>query len=749
MVKNLMPNLTQYEVFISHSTDDLIWSWDLVKRLDQEYWKGRKLKVFFAPRDINHGRPNRSEIEEALLASCVVVFVMTPASLAANWVKSELLMADYIMLEKGKNCLIPVLHKPCDPPDHNPPLWIRVLCRINFTKGDFEINYQRLVAAIKNMLRDGCCPVRPTDAHPVRLIGFTPPPRLTGFVPRHNDEGQDLLALLKEELDPNKNQRVALWGPGGIGKTTLAIMIADHLYEDFSGRVVWINARLRTNFSLSDMLDVIARRLGRGNLPAFGLEQKKEDVSRMVQESPTLIVLDNFETIEPEEQRSCEGWLAENVSCPVLITTRERVNSPLNISVKTRNIAVGKMTLAEAREFLAILIKQEEHEKSVFVGLNHDRIIKAAEYNPLVLRWIVGQIVGAQNPEDVLNELAQGKGDAAEHVFDLSFKLQQVGDDGRNVLLALYLFSFSASRPALAWVAGLGDDIDRFNKAVKKLSELWLVETRENNKKFIVKGLTRERIKKHLDESGRANEFHQRFIDYFLKYAEEHAKHSEEDFRALEDEKENGEAAMEMAFQRKDWESVIKFFAALREFLDRHNYWRDLISLSERALFAAQQEIEEGLVASDAEFNDLAKQIPNIIGIEHQNRDLARQTYLEALRFYKSRWKDTQKGPEERKKYVYRIGLTSHQIGVLRQHEGQRRKARGWYRWAQRFWEKSGSQRGIAAILNNLGVIAEQEGNIEEAADLFHQALNIFNKLEPPSAYALIAEKNLRRVEKK
>jgi tetratricopeptide (TPR) repeat protein len=514
-----------------------------------------------------------------------------------------------------------------------------------------------------------------------------------------------------------------------------------------SGRVVWINARRSANFDLSDMLEVIARRLGRGDLDTFTPEQKVEAVLALIQVSPALIVLDNFEMIEPEEQNNCEKWLAENVSCPVLITTRERINSPLHISVKTRNIAVGKMTLAEAQEFLAILIKQDEHNKSVFAGLDHDRIIKAAEYNPLVLRWIVGQIVGAQSPDDVLDELAQGKGDAAEHVFDHSFNLPQVGDDGRNVLLALYLFSFSASRPALAWVAGLGDDVERFNKAVKKLSELWLVETRENNKKFIVKGLTRERIKKHLDESGRADEFRQRFIEYFLKYAEDHARHSEDDFRALEYEKENGEAAMNMALRHKDWKSVIKFFVALREFLDRHNYWGDLISLSEHVLKAAQKVKEEGLIANDAELTELTRDFPNIIGIEHQNRDRARQTYLEALRFYKAKWKDTRRGPKERRKYVYRLGITAHQIGVMRQYEGESRKAEGWYRWAWRFLKESKSQRGMGAILNNRGVIAEQKGNFKEAADLYSQALKIFNELKPPSAYAIIAEKNLKRAE--
>jgi tetratricopeptide (TPR) repeat protein len=203
---------------------------------------------------------------------------------------------------------------------------------------------------------------------------------------------------------------------------------------------------------------------------------------------------------------------------------------------------------------------------------------------------------------------------------------------------------------------------------------------------------------------------------------------------------------MHVAFKRGEWKSVIKFFFALREFLDQHWYWSDLIDLSEKALIAVQNVLAKGSTTRDPELNKLLKQIPAIIGIDHQDRELARSAYAEALRYYKPKWQASRKDSKKRKKYAYQLGITMHQMGVLRHYEGNLMRARWWYRWSLRLKKESGSQRGVAAILNNLGVIAEQEGNIKGAADLFHQALSIFNKLKPPSSYAVIAERNLKNI---
>lgn len=381
-----------------------------------------------------------------------------------------------------------------------------------------------------------------------------------------------------------------------------------------------------------------------------------------------------------------------------------------------------------------------------FDELNRDHIIEAAKYNPFALQWLVKQIAGAQESEDVLRDLKQRKGDAVQRVFDRSFDSRQVGVDGRNVLFAFAPFALRATRQSLAAVAGFGNNLNRLDKAVKKLLDLRLIETTEGNEKLFVKGLTRNCIKRRLDESGRADEFYKRFIKYFLRYAEEHAQHSEKDFLALEAEKGNGAYAMHIAFQRGDWKSVIKFFMALREFLDRHWYWSDLIDLSEKALIAVQKATEEGLTKRDRELNKLLKQIPAIIGIDHQDRKLAKGAYAKALRYYKPKWQAAREGSKKRKEYAYQLGITLHQMGVLRHYEGNLMRARWWYQWSLRRKEECGSQRGIAAVFNNLGVIAEQEGDIKGAADLFRRALSIFNKLKPPSSYAVIAERNLKNI---
>ena len=235
--------------------------------------------------------------------------------------------------------------------------------------------------------------------------------------------------------------------------------------------------------------------------------------------------------------------------CPALITTRQQING-------RRNIWIDAMSPEEAREFLNRLIAQAG-DKPAFEKLDRDRIIQAAASNPLVMQWIIAQIGLAQRPNDVLDDLAHGEGDAAQRVFNRSFNLPQLSDDGRAALLALSLFAPSASRPALAEVAGLGSDVKRLNEAIKSLAALCLVETTDAGERLTIKGLTRELARAHLHKDKRADEFRRRFVAYFLRYAEAHAETTPEDFDALESEKDNLLNAMDVASEMKDWESVI------------------------------------------------------------------------------------------------------------------------------------------------------------------------------------------------
>ena len=69
-----------------------------------------------------------------------------------------------------------------------------------------------------------------------------PRPPEVGFVARRDRRGVDIVAQLKEELAPQKNQLVALWGDGGVGKTTIAAEAVRGMTEVFAVRIVWISA---------------------------------------------------------------------------------------------------------------------------------------------------------------------------------------------------------------------------------------------------------------------------------------------------------------------------------------------------------------------------------------------------------------------------------------------------------------------------------------------------------------------------
>lgn len=355
-----MPNLTpkyKYDIFLSHSNTDVVWVADLAKRLEKVRCKGRRLKVFFSPRDIRPGEVITEAMKRGISKSHYIGIVMSPAALRSPFVKHELELALNMILRKKrrKDALIPILLRECK----NVPLELKYISRINFTDASkFEVSYKKLVAVIKGNPLDivvGRPPV--SSCIHLDLSKYIPDPPVI-FLPRYNNKKEDVLELVKEKLAPSKRQLVALWGPGGMGKTTLAVMVARQMYYDFNECVVWINAYEDPEFSLSKMLDLIAARLGRDDLRAYSLEQKKAKVSVLVKRIAPLIILDNFEKLKANKQKECKKWLREYAACPVLLTTIKRVNEDLVL-----NIHIGKISLPDARKFLDFLRREGDNDE--------------------------------------------------------------------------------------------------------------------------------------------------------------------------------------------------------------------------------------------------------------------------------------------------------------------------------------------------------------------------------------------------
>ena len=554
-------------------------------------------------------------------------------------------------------------------------------------------------------------PPPPTVSH--ARVAAIPSNLVVAFVARRDAEGRDILACLREELQPQRQQLVVLWGAGGVGKTTLAAEAARALVETFAGRIVWTSALGRNDYALSTLLDEIATQLDRADLRPLALAPKTEAVTALLAEASTLVVLDNFETVAEAERTACTAFLS-NAPTSALITTRQKVDG-------ARNVLVDAMSLEEARPYLQSLITQT-NDRDTFARLDHARIIDTAARNPLLLQWVVAQIDAAQDPATVLEDLTHGTGDAADHVFAHSFKLPQVGDDGRAALLALSLFTPDATRAALAEVAGFDADVPRLNAAVKQLANLWLVKTADEGKRLALEGLTRQLALARLQQDAQADDYRRRFVAYFLRHVEAHDQPTPEDFDALEAEKDNLLAALDVAQAQSDWQSVMRLADVLARpasgMLSVRGYWDEVLRCGAQAGAAAQAAQDEWRVAQFA---------ANAAGmrLERGEYEVARQTYAQVLATFRALKGDAN------------IAVVLHQLGRIAHEQGEYAEARRLYDESLAIKKKLGNQRGIASTLHQLAMLAQQQGELDEAQRLYDKSLEIKQKLGDQHGAAL------------
>jgi tetratricopeptide (TPR) repeat protein len=735
-------------------------------------------------RDISAGDDWATEIDENLDSARLILLLVSDDFMASDYCYSVEMERALERHERGEARVIPVILRPVDwesspfgklqalPKDGKPVVEWRPRDRA----------FKDIAQGIRKIIKE----FKPKPPS-VTLI---PRPPLVGFVARRDEQGRDILSRLREELAPQSSKLVTLWGPGGVGKTTLAAEAARSLADDFAGRLVWSSAEGRASYSLSTLLDDIATQLGRPDLRPLAPEPKKAQVHALVSDPPALVVLDNYETVAPDEQVNIEEWFTQS-RCTSLITSRQRVAPTLSVNI-------AAMSREEAEELLERLVTQTQ-DPEIFSASVRQRVYETAEANPFLIRWVVAQIDLAKKPQDVLNDLTHGEGNAAERVFDRSFNLPQIGDDGRTVLLALSLFTPHATREALAEVSGFGNDLRRLEKAIEGLSSLWLVEVTEGNERLLLRGLRRELAKSRLSKDARADEFRERFVTYFLRYALEHKEPTPENYNVLEAEKDNLISATEVTFDYGDRKGVLPMAYVLASpvsgMLSVRGYWDEAVRLGEQALQTArslQDEVEiAGLSHNVAvmyesrgelakarrlygESLEIARKLGDQRGIAitfHQlamlaqglgNLKEARQLYIESLETKKKlgdqngiastlhqlamlRYMEGE--PEEARRFfgesleiAKRLGnqssiaSTLHQLAVLSQNQGGLDEARRLYNESLEIKQRLGEQSGIASTLGNLGVLAEDEGNKTEAARLFREALRIFEKLGSPEA---------------
>ena len=211
---------------------------------------------------------------------------------------------------------------------------------------------------------------------------------------------EEELAIIAEALDPDSNGwGVLIDGPGGIGKTALAIR-AGHLAPD---RVyptkIFLSAKIREltpqgeqkleDFMLPNYMALItelARELGEEGLERTEPTERAREVRRLLDNSHALIIIDNLETFDDTESARLFQFLKRLPrSCKAIVTSRRRADVAAEIVRldRLKKDAALKLIdkLAERNKYLARAAAKERLQ-----------LYEYAKGNPLLIEWLVGQL---------------------------------------------------------------------------------------------------------------------------------------------------------------------------------------------------------------------------------------------------------------------------------------------------------------------------------------------------------------------
>jgi predicted ATPase/class 3 adenylate cyclase len=375
------------------------------------------------------------------------------------------------------------------------------------------------------------------DFPPLKTISNTNLPRpASSFVGRAGEVGEVVELLRREDV-----RMLTLTGPGGSGKTRLAVEAAAELVGEFPAGVFWVGLSSLRDPAL--VLETVGQALGARDGPASHIEERQ-----------MLLLLDNLEQVAeaaPELARLA-------AACPnlhLLCTSREllRVSGELEYPV---------LPLAEP-EAVELFCARAQVEAEGVIG----EICRRLDNLPLAVELAAAR-VRVLSPERILEHLEQrlplltsGARDLPERQRTLrgtiAWSHELLTPEEQRLFRCLATFAGGCTLEAAEQVAGA--DLDTLQSLVEKSllrhagDRYWMLET------------IREFAGERLELEGELGRQRRRHAEHFVAMAAEIGKLEsiERGLARFASDRDNLRAAFEFVMQEEDADTALEFIEHL------------------------------------------------------------------------------------------------------------------------------------------------------------------------------------------
>jgi predicted ATPase/class 3 adenylate cyclase len=577
-------------------------------------------------------------------------------------------------------------------------------------------------------------------------------------------------------LRGDETRLLTLTGPGGIGKTRLALQAAADLLDDFSDGAFLVPLATLTEAEL--LLPTVAETLG---VRESGEQPLDESLKDYLSERRVLLVLDNFEQVLGAAPTVTE-LLAGAPGLKVLATSR----APLGLYGE-KEYAVPPLSVPDVRhlpdlktlsqyEAVRLFIERAKSAKADF-EVTDDSAPAVAEICvrldglPLAIELAAARIKMLP-PRAMLHRLGSrlklltgGARDLPERQRTLRGTIEwshALLDEGERTLFGrLAVFSGGRTLEAIEAICDAEGDlpVDAFD-GISSLVDKSLLRQEEGpggEPRFVMLETVHEFAREKLRQSAEAEQIKRVHAEYFLTVAEEafpelRGPHQLEWLERLEAEHDNMRAALSWALDRKEVESALRLGSALSGFWSVRDYQSEgrrwlgealamdgRVSPEVRAMALAGA----GWLAMDQ--GDLGRaQEACEEGLEllaNEAREEASEARLWLLGFLG--WVAWQREQHEQAKQLFEEGLALSQemsdiwwlatslsnLAVVSQSLGNSERATELYYESMGLLREQGDKHSLAINLNNLAMVVYSQGDLGRAAQLTEEAVALFREL--------------------
>lgn len=438
-----------------------------------------------------------------------------------------------------------------------------------------------------------------------KVLHNLPHPDYDDFVGREEE-----LSKIKSLLSSSSRHfLITIDGVGGIGKSALALEAAYYYLNNYEtlppherfDAIVWASAKLsileaggiksryHPSRTLNDIYTAISITLKREDITRASANEQAEIVRNALAKQRTLLVIDNFETIDDSVNMS----FLQDLPMPTkaIVTTRYR----LDVAYPIRLSGMSK-------EDASLLIKQECESKNVSLDKNDStKLLARTGGVPLAIVWSIARMGLGHTMKTVLHGLSVPQNDIARFCFDEIINIiKTTQTDALKVLMALCLFAKDAERRAISEATKLPElELD---EAITDLEICSLVNKISANKqnsqmRFSLLPLTKLYIADKIQEfpdiyPDLYNEYWSNLAAYYVRWSEEKdslvAGRSVESFNDWRYERENFLSVIDQAYARKEYRLFLDLILTASYFQYTLGYWEERNHYAQMGILVAQ-----------------------------------------------------------------------------------------------------------------------------------------------------------------